>query len=289
MFKILLADDNQKFVGILETFLDEKEDIEVVGTAADGWECLEKIEALVPDVVLLDMIMPRLDGIGVLDRIQNMQNRPKVIMLTAFANENMIQRAMMKGAVDYLVKPFELEGIYERIKDVCRFCPNAVMESGVVIGSLALAASTPVYQAGRLAPRRKSLEVEVTSLLHDMGVPAHVKGYQYLRDAILMILEDSHLLSGITKDLYPKIALKYDTTPSRVERAIRHAIELAWGRGNIDLMTEYFGYTINLEKGKPTNSEFIAMVSDRIRLTIKRFLFIFSANIVIINTNITMR
>lgn len=266
MFKILLADDNQKFAGILENFLDEKEDIEVVGTAADGWECLEKIEALAPDVVLLDMIMPRLDGIGVLDRIQNMQNRPKVIMLTAFANENMIQRAMMKGAMDYLVKPFELEGIYERIKDVCRFCPNAVMESGAVIGNLALAAPTPVYQAGRPAPRRKSLEVEVTSLLHDMGVPAHVKGYQYLRDAILMILEDSHLLSGITKDLYPKIALKYDTTPSRVERAIRHAIELAWGRGNIDLMTEYFGYTINLEKGKPTNSEFIAMVSDRIRL-----------------------
>ena len=113
---------------------------------------------------------------------------------------------------------------------------------------------------------RRDLEKDVTDMIHELGVPAHIKGYQYLREAILMILDDVHLLSGITKDLYPKIAEKYNTTPSRVERAIRHAIELAWGRGNIDLMTEYFGYTINLEKGKPTNSEFIAMVSDRIRL-----------------------
>ncbi len=265
MFKILLADDNQKFVGILENFLKEKEDVEVVGTAADGWECLEKTEKLQPDVLLLDMIMPRLDGLGVLDRLQNKPVKPKVIMLTAFANESMIQRAMMKGAIDYLVKPFELEGIYERIKDICHYYPSMVMESGSVVGNLALADPAPVYQVSR-SFKRKPVEVEVTSLLHDMGVPAHVKGYQYLREAILMILDDVHLLSGITKDLYPKIAEKYNTTPSRVERAIRHAIELAWGRGNIDLMTEYFGYTINLEKGKPTNSEFIAMVSDRIRL-----------------------
>lgn len=266
MYKILLVDDNQQFSSILENFLKEKNDVEVVGVASDGWECLEKLEALNPDVVLLDMIMPRLDGIGVLDRMQTMQVRPKVIMLTAFANESMIQRAMMKGASDYLVKPFELEGIYERIKDVCRYYPSMVMEGGGTIGSLALTEQMPVYQPAQPNNKRKPLEVEVTSLLHDMGVPAHVKGYQYLRDAILMILDDVHLLSGITKDLYPKIAEKYDTTPSRVERAIRHAIELAWGRGNIDLMTEYFGYTINLEKGKPTNSEFIAMVSDRIRL-----------------------
>ncbi len=266
MYKILLADDNQQFCNILENFLKEKNDVEVVGVAADGWECLEKVEAHHPDVLVLDMIMPRLDGIGVLDRLQSMQVRPKVIMLTAFNNESMIQRAMMKGASDYLVKPFELEGIYERVKDVCRFYPNAVMEGGGTVGNLALSEQLSTYQPVRPTQKRKPLEVEVTSLLHDMGVPAHVKGYQYLRDAILMILDNIQLLSGITKDLYPKIAEKYDTTPSRVERAIRHAIELAWGRGNIDLMTEYFGYTINLEKGKPTNSEFIAMVSDRIRL-----------------------
>lgn len=266
MYKILLADDNQQFLNIVKDFFEKKDDIEVVGVAGDGWDCLEKIEALKPDVLLLDMIMPRLDGVGVLDRIKEKPDRPKVIMLTAFASESMIQRAMLKGASDYLIKPFDMEGVYERVKDVCQYDPGVVMERGVVSGNLALADSQGYYQAARPVAKRKPLEVEVTSLLHDMGVPAHVKGYQYLRDAILMILADVHLLSSITKELYPRIAEKYETTPSRVERAIRHAIELAWGRGNIDLMTEYFGYTINLEKGKPTNSEFIAMVSDRIRL-----------------------
>lgn len=266
MIKVLLVDDNQQFVSVLENFLREKPDMQVVGIAADGWECLEQVASQNPDVILLDMIMPRLDGLGVLDRLQSMQVRPKVIMLTAYLNESMIQRAMMKGAADYLIKPFELEVIYERIKDVYRMYPSMVMEGTAVTGSLALAEPMPVYHAVRPVQKRKPVEVEVTSLLHDMGVPAHVKGYQYLRDAILMILDDFHLLTGITKDLYPKIAEKYDTTPSRVERAIRHAIELAWDRGNVDLMTDYFGYTIKLEKGKPTNSEFIAMVSDRIRL-----------------------
>ena len=268
MYKILLADDNQKFAEMLATYLKEKTDVEVVGIAVDGWECLEKIESEKPDIVLLDMIMPRLDGIGVLDRIKDMEYHPKVIMLTAFASESMIQRAMLKGASDYLVKPFELEGIYERLKDVYRYSPmTAVMEGQESYGNLALAGTIPGIANGKSPwKQKKSLEVEVTTLLHDMGVPAHVKGYQYLREAILMILEEQGLLNSITKDLYPRIAQKYETTPSRVERAIRHAIELAWGRGNIDLMTEYFGYTINLEKGKPTNSEFIAMVSDRIRL-----------------------
>ncbi len=267
MLKIVLVDDNQHFTTVLESFLREKEDVEVVGVAADGWSGLELIEKHHPDVVLLDMIMPRLDGLGVLDRLQELPEQPKVIMLTAYLNESMIQRAMMKGAVDYLIKPFELEGIYERIKDVHFVYPEMVMECGAVFGNLALGGEVPMYMPRPIPiKRRKPVEVEVTSLLHDMGVPAHVKGYQYLRDAILMILQDIHLLTSITKDLYPKIAEKYSTTPSRVERAIRHAIELAWDRGNVDLMTEFFGYSINLEKGKPTNSEFIAMVSDRIRL-----------------------
>ena len=173
---------------------------------------------------------------------------------------------MMKGAVDYLIKPFDLEGIYERVKDVGVLYPSMVMECGGMNGNLALADTAAAYHVSYPVRKRKPMEVEVTALLHDMGVPAHVKGYQYLRDAILMILNDQQLLTAITKDLYPKIAEKYNTTPSRVERAIRHAIELAWDRGNVDLMTEYFGYTINFERGKPTNAEFIAMVSDRIRL-----------------------
>lgn len=266
MFKVLLADDNQKFLEVLQNYLKDKVDVEVVGVANDGWQCLELLEQTGPDVLLLDMIMPRLDGLGVLDRMQMLPSRPKVIMLTAYANETMIQRAMMKGAMDYLMKPFELECIYERIREVCQLYPSMVMESGSMFGNLALADAAPVYQPLRPVRQRKPVEVEVTELLHDMGVPAHVKGYQYLRDAILMILDDFRLLTSITKDLYPQIAEKYETTASRVERAIRHAIELAWDRGNVDLMTEYFGYTINLQKGKPTNSEFIAMVSDRIRL-----------------------
>ena len=271
MLKIVVMDDNLQFVSVLENYLQEKSDIQVVGTASDGWRGLELIEAYQPDVVLLDMIMPRLDGLGVLDRLQVLRNRPKVIMLTAYFNENIMQRAMMKGASDYLIKPFELEGIYERIKDVASqkavTYPDMVYETGNRMGNMAFAESASVYQASRiLTPRRKPMEVEVTALLHDMGVPAHVKGYQYLRDAILRALSDESLANNITKELYPKVAAKYNTSPDRVERAIRHAIELAWVRGNVDLMTEYFGYTINLQKGKPTNAEFIAMVSDRIRL-----------------------
>lgn len=268
MCKVLLVDDNQQFSGILGDFLQEKSEIEVVGKASDGWECLEKIEQLAPDVVVLDMIMPKLDGLGVLDRLQTLTQKPKVIMLTAFANDSMVQRAMQKGVQDYLVKPFELEGIYERIKEVGSQQCSYVAEKRpayAVQGSSALA-NMPAFSRPAGTPGRAPTEVDVASLLHNMGVPAHVKGYQYLRDAIMYIFEDVNLLGAITKELYPKIAEKYDTTPSRVERAIRHAIELAWSRGNIDLMTEFFGYTINLQKGKPTNSEFIAMVSDRIRL-----------------------
>lgn len=259
MCKVLLVDDNQQFSGILSEFLQKKPEIEIVGTANDGWECLKKIEECTPDVVVLDMIMPKLDGLGVLDKIQNFEQKPKVIMLTAFANDSMVQRAMQKGVEDYLVKPFELEGVYERIKEVSGQVQQVVAEkaSRYSIQNMGLKKNTVTH-----APT----EVDVAALLHNMGVPAHVKGYQYLRDAIMFIFEDINLLGAITKELYPKIAEKYDTTPSRVERAIRHAIELAWSRGNIDLMTEFFGYTINLQKGKPTNSEFIAMVSDRIRL-----------------------
>lgn len=270
MIRIVLVDDNLHLTGVLEQFFQDKPDIEVAGIASDGWAGLELIEKEKPDVVLLDMVMPRLDGLGVLDRLQKLAVvQPKIIMLTAFFNESMIQRAIRKGAVDYLIKPFELECIYERIRDVAGLYPEMVMEAGAVMGSMALADPPAVYHmhtVNTIPGRRKPVEVEITALLHDMGVPAHVKGYQYLRDAILLILDNKKLLNGITKHLYPKIAEKYSTTASRVERAIRHAIELAWDRGNVDLMTEYFGYSINLDKGKPTNSEFIAMVSDRIRL-----------------------
>lgn len=270
MFKVLITDDNEQYARMVEEYLRSKEDIQVVGIAYGGFECIDLIRTEQPDIVLLDMMMKHMDGIAVLDRIQRMNYQPKVIVLTAVASESMIERAMLKGAADYLLKPFDLECLYERIIDIGRNNYGYITYSKSEPEDLMVAESGAIYQnnmkMGRIEKRRKPIEVEVTTLLHDMGVPAHVKGYQYLRDAILRALADENLIGNITKELYPKIADKYDTTPGRVERAIRHAIELAWGRGNVDLMTEYFGYTINLEKGKPTNSEFIAMVSDRIRL-----------------------
>lgn len=262
-YKVLIVDDSTAYTEVVENYLSKQGDIEVVAVAHNGADALEKIDAFTPDVVVLDIIMPQMDGIGVLEKIQEKTYRPNVIMLTAFGNERMIQRAIAKGAYDFLLKPFELDNLLSRIK-----------EAGAMYQSKgALPINEPVIQnfagyAKNEIPIKNNvnLEIEVTSILHQMGVPAHVKGYQYLRDAILFILDDINLLGAVTKELYPLVAEKYNTSASRVERAIRHAIELAWSRGNVDMMVNYFGYTINTEKGKPTNSEFIAMVADKIRL-----------------------
>ncbi len=274
MFKIMIVDDNKQYAEMVASYLRSKEDIDVIGVAHDGFECIELLRNEIPDILLLDMMMKHIDGIGVLERIRHMSCQPKVIMLTALADERMVERALLKGAADYLLKPFDLECLYERIVDIGRSDYGYVMHQqkynynsscDMMVGE-----SAAVYQSGikmgRIEKQRKPIEIEITTLLHDMGVPTHVKGYQYLRDALLRTLANPQLLECVTKELYPKIAEKYNTTPSRVERAIRHAIELAWDRGNVDLMTEYFGYTINQEKGKPTNNAFIATVTDRIRL-----------------------
>lgn len=275
MFKVLIVDDNIQYAEMIANYLRSKEDIEVLGVAYDGFQCIEQLRQETPDILLLDMMMKKMDGIGVLERIRHMHHQPKVIMLTALADERMVERALLKGAVDYLLKPFDLDCLYERIVDIGRSDYSYVIEQDKYKYShsmcdMMVAEPNVAYQngskIGRIEKRRKPIEVEITTLLHDMGVPTHVKGYQYLREALLCTLADPHLLECVTKELYPKIAEKYNTSPSRVERAIRHAIELAWVRGNVDLMTEYFGYTINQEKGKPTNNAFIATVTDRIRL-----------------------
>ena len=269
MFKVAITDDNQQYAEMVSAYLQSKDDIEVVGIAEDGFSCLDLIRNTKPDIVLLDMMMKHMDGIAVLDRIQRMTPKPKVIVLSGMTSDYMVERAMLKGAMDYLVKPFDLECLYERILDIGRSGYGYGIYQQNDDGTMMAAEPTQVYQGtsrGRTNNRHKSLEVVVTELMHEMGVPAHVKGYQYFRDAILRVLSDESLANNITKELYPKVATKYNTSPDRVERGIRHAIELAWVRGNVDLMTEYFGYTINLQKGKPTNAEFIAMVSDRIRL-----------------------
>ncbi|MGI6648391.1 MAG: sporulation transcription factor Spo0A [Bacillota bacterium] len=247
--KVVIADDNREFCEILKEYLESQDDFELVGMANNGNEALEIIREKQPDIVVLDIIMPHLDGIGVLERLAtgNYGNRPRIVMLTAFGQENMTQRAVELGADYYILKPFDIEVMGNRLRQL------ADGQSSVP--------PTPV--------KTRNLDVEVTNIIHQMGVPAHIKGYQYLRDAIILVIGEINLLGAVTKELYPMIAQKYGTTPSRVERAIRHAIELAWDRGNIDMMNKFFGYTINVERGKPTNSEFIAMIADKLRIGTK--------------------
>ena len=209
-----------------------------------------------PDVVLLDVIMPHLDGIGVLEKLNNSNNMPICIMLSAVGQDNITKRALMMGASYYMVKPFELDVLVKRIRDlknITRFPGNnfVVKENNL---------KTNYINIANTKSKEDNLEALVTNIIHEVGVPAHIKGYQYLRDGIIMVVEDMDVLNQITKQLYPDLAKKHKTTPSRVERAIRHAIEVAWNRGEINTIENIFGYTVNANKGKPTNSEFIAMI-----------------------------
>ena len=273
--RVLLADDNREFVEIVKEFIERQEDMSLVGVAYNGNEALELIFREEPHVVLLDIIMPHLDGLGVLEKLQNAVQRPKIIVLTAFGQESMTQRAVSLGANYYILKPFELETLGKRIRQLQddftdAFSGTSPMANSIINGknnNSSSSVSNSQISNGILPPTTKNLEVEVTRMIHQMGVPAHVKGYQYLRDAIVSVVLNISLLGAVTKELYPMIAAKYQTTPSRVERAIRHAIELAWDRGNIDFMNRFFGYTINVDRGKPTNSEFIAMVADKLRMS----------------------
>ena len=249
--RVAIADDNREFVGIIQEYLSQQPDIDLIGVAYNGEEILTIIEEKKPDVVILDIIMPHLDGIGVLERINEFNGkRPKIIMLTAFGQESITQRVVELGADYYILKPFNMDVISNRIRQ---------------LASTITSQRPVVAQALKARP----MELEVTNIIREIGIPAHIKGYQYLRDAIMMIITEIELLGAVTKVLYPMIAEKYSTTPSRVERAIRHAIEVAWGRGNMDMINRIFGYTIKLEKGKPTNSEFMAMIADKLRMEMR--------------------
>jgi two-component system response regulator (stage 0 sporulation protein A) len=258
--QVLLADDNLEFTNLLSEFIDDQEDMSVAGVAYNGIEVLRFIEQQlkVPDVLILDIIMPHLDGLGVLEKLleMNLPNPPKIIMLTAFGQENITQKAVQLGVAYFIVKPFEMEVLTSRIRQIVS---NGQSATSTVSNSSHKTNVVPLFKG-------RNLEANITSIIHDIGVPAHIKGYQYLREAITMVYNNFEILGGITKVLYPLIADHYKTTPSRVERAIRHAIEVAWTRGNIDSISNLFGYTININKSKPTNSEFIAMVADKLRI-----------------------
>lgn len=251
--KVCVVDDNRELVSLLEEYISSQNDMEVVGVAHNGQECLELLDEVEPDVIVLDIIMPHLDGLAVLERIRERSVIPNVIMLTAFGQEDVTKKAVDLGASYFILKPFDMENLVSHIRQV----------SGK---------SNPIFKKSSLHSRSaaeskpKNLDASITSIIHEIGVPAHIKGYLYLREAISMVYKDIELLGSITKVLYPDIAKKFNTTASRVERAIRHAIEVAWSRGNIDSISSLFGYTVSMTKAKPTNSEFIAMVADKLRL-----------------------
>ena len=261
--KILVCDDNRNFATIVGNFLSSQSDMEVVDVASNGKEALDKIIKYQPDVVLLDIIMPELDGLGVMERLveQKLEKMPKIVLQSAISQEFAIKEALELGAYCFMLKPYELPLLADRIRSAYND-PSAVLNNFV----------SPLYGSEINVSKTNEIldaEIEVTNLMHKVGIPANISGHQYLREAILRVVEDRGLITGITKELYPDVAKKYNTTAAKVERAIRHAIEVCWLRGRIDVLENTFGYTINPERGKPTNSEFIAMVADKIRMDIR--------------------
>ena len=264
--RVLIADDNEEFSKTLATYLTNEEDMEIIGIAKDGLEAIDIIREKQPDIAILDVIMPHLDGIGVLEKINNSNNlgkKPICIMLSAVGQDKITGKAIALGAEYYVVKPFDIELLIQRIRDIKNFKPK---DSNNFLASESK--KTPYINVNTIKSE-DHLEALVTNVIHGVGVPAHIKGYQYLREAIILVVNDIDVINQITKTLYPQIAHKFKTTPSRVERAIRHAIEVAWGRGEVELIENIFGYTVSAAKGKPTNSEFIAMIADKLRLELK--------------------
>jgi two-component system response regulator (stage 0 sporulation protein A) len=253
---IILADANEDFRHVCRQSLANDPGITLLAEAGDGESLLQLILEQKPDVVLMDLILPKLDGFGVLKALQDPSvPQPAVIVLTAFSNPSVISDAASLGAYYFFTKPCDFGELLDRIRAVGRMeNKNAALQ-------------LPAAQQ-RSKPEQR-LETMVTEVIHEIGVPAHIKGYQYIREAIILTVRDMDLINAVTKALYPMVAKRYNTTPSRVERAIRHAIEVAWDRGDIEVLQKYFGYTVSNVKGKPTNSEFIALIADRLQLRLK--------------------
>ena len=253
---VAIADDNDRILEILAEIVKSDKELALVGKATNGEEIYQIIKNKEPDVVLLDLIMPQMDGLNVMERVNSdktLKKSPNFIVITAIGHERITEDAFRRGASYYIMKPFRNEMVLSRIKRIKEETQTNAKDNRQIIE---LTEHT----------NENSLEDRVTDMIHEIGIPAHIKGYHYLRDAILMAIEDMDVLNAITKILYPTVAKKHQTTSSRVERAIRHAIEVAWSRGKLDTIDNLFGYTVSNGKGKPTNSEFIALVADTIRL-----------------------
>ena len=268
---VVIVDDNPMILNTLDEVISSEAGLSVIGRADNGKDAIDMIKDTQPDVVLLDLVMPQMDGITVVENIKkktSMLKNPAFIILSAVGGEQMTEEAFQAGANYFLMKSFDKDILVNKIRRIgkrpVRPVPGKVLEAP-------LKAATPEEAAmNREEYMKEHLETDITKMLHELGIPAHIKGYQYLRDAISMVVRDREMMEAVTKILYPEIAKKNYTSSSRVERAIRHAIEVAWGRGSLEVIDELFGYTISTGKGKPTNSEFIAQIADKICLDYKK-------------------
>ncbi len=254
---VIVTDDSKEMIQAMKSFFEGNEDFELSDTFYDGLTLLNSLKTIKVDTLILDVFMPNFDGIKVLKELS--QNREKyniptnIIVMTAFANDNIMKKACEYGADYFIIKPLNFSFLLEVMNEL-----NSEEKANE---------DSQVYKLSKKESEKAlDLDAEITTLLHEIGVPAHIRGYLYIREAIKMVFEKVEILGCITKELYPEIARRFQTTSSRVERAIRHAIEISWSRGNIDAISDLFSYTISYHKSKPTNSEFIAMIADRLRL-----------------------
>ncbi len=249
--RLLIIDDNKNLVDMIEEFFLDHKFIKVSLKAYSGEEGIKLIENRINDydAIILDLIMPNKDGIYVLEEMKRKNINKPVIISTSYNSDSMIRRVSEYGVQYFLLKPYELSDLENRIIELS----NVVEKENKNIN---------IYH--------NNLQISVTKILHELGVPSHIKGYQYIREGILLLYNNPEMIGGITKELYPEIADKFNTTVSRVERAIRHAIEVSWNRGDWDLMEEIFGHSVDIDKAKPTNSEFIVTVADKLRLEYRK-------------------
>ncbi len=254
--KILIADQNEEFRLLLREAAKGEEGIVLVGMTGDGTELLKLIREKQPDVVLMDLVLQGRDGLSILREFSGKTGYcPAFLIVSSFMQERVVKESATLGAYFFIAKPCDVHDLFDRVREVARSSRSAAGLSAV--------------KGGKRTVGDREIESMATDVIHEIGVPAHIKGYQYIREALVQPVKDMDLINAVTKALYPMVAKKYATTPSRVERAIRHAIEVAWDRGDIEVLQKYFGYTVSNIKGKPTNSEFVALISDRLRLQIR--------------------
>lgn len=247
--RLLIVGDNAPLAAEISAFMNAQQEIEVVGTAENAREALEMVKLVHPNAIVADLIMPQTDGFFLLEKLSGGEYgpMPKIIMLSAVSSESLYARAIALGATYYMNKPFSMDTLYQRLLDFFDLRKLDIQKQPALV-------------------RSKSLDERITSIFLSIGIPAHIKGYQFLKEAIKLVIKKPEIINSITKQLYPSIARNFETSPSKVERAIRHAIEVAWNRGRIENLNTIFGYNIYTKNDKPTNGEFIALIADRLML-----------------------